>query len=282
MRHVVTNAKGIYSPERIENPLEIAFSIRQTLTSPYGDKPVQTRANGSWIYLYHQEGDTQDFWTNQRLLNSMTWRTPVVVLIQRNSRPSEYHIQGLAIVTGYHDKFFCLEGFSTELTANLVNQNVPTAEFLADLSDPSEYEDVDLAGLEKDSRLQVFRQISARQGQGKFRDELLDLYSGRCAISGVNVPEALDAAHILPFKGQQSNHAQNGLIIRSDLHNLLDSGLLAIDPVNRTSLISERLRDTEYWSYHGREVLEPKFNSARPADYVLQRHLVWCGPRLAH
>jgi putative restriction endonuclease len=48
---LVTQAKGIYKPRY----MEYALSVRQTLDSPYADKEVQRRPDGSWVYPYFQE-----------------------------------------------------------------------------------------------------------------------------------------------------------------------------------------------------------------------------------
>jgi hypothetical protein len=40
----------------------------------------------------------------------------------------------------------------------------------------------------------------------------------------------LEAAHIKPYRGEQDNHPENGLLLRSDIHTLFDLDLLGIDP----------------------------------------------------
>jgi putative restriction endonuclease len=48
---LVTQAKGIYKPHYTN----FALSVRQTLDSPYADKEIERRADGSWVYPYFQE-----------------------------------------------------------------------------------------------------------------------------------------------------------------------------------------------------------------------------------
>ncbi|WP_336979879.1 HNH endonuclease signature motif containing protein [Altererythrobacter fulvus] len=55
-------------------------------------------------------------------------------------------------------------------------------------------------------------------------------YEGRCAISGCDVREVLEAAHIMPYLGEETNDVRNGLLLRADLHTLFDLGLLKIGP----------------------------------------------------
>ena len=40
----------------------------------------------------------------------------------------------------------------------------------------------------------------------------------------------LEAAHISPYRGEDDNHVENGLLLRSDIHTLFDLDLLGIDP----------------------------------------------------
>ena len=48
-----------------------------------------------------------------------------------------------------------------------------------------------------DARNRIAATIVQRRGQAKFRQDLLDAYGGRCAISGCTVESVLEAAHIV-------------------------------------------------------------------------------------
>ena len=50
-------------------------------------------------------------------------------------------------------------------------------------------------------KLRRMREVVARQGQADFRAKLLVAYEGRCAVTGTEVPEVLQAAHIEPYNG---------------------------------------------------------------------------------
>ena len=67
----------------------------------------------------------------------------------------------------------------------------------------------------------------ARPSQRAFRDTLLAAYGGRCAITGCDVPPALEAAHVADWHFE--NDAGAGILLRVDLHRLFEAGLLAID-----------------------------------------------------
>jgi hypothetical protein len=83
---------------------------------------------------------------------------------------------------------------------------------------------------DEDWRASVFRQIKERRGQQKFRDGLRKRYGDRCMISGCCLMDVVEAAHINPYRGEKDNHPENGLLLRADLHTLLDLDLLGIEP----------------------------------------------------
>lgn len=79
-----------------------------------------------------------------------------------------------------------------------------------------------------DARVRILRAIKERRGQRAFRQELLKAYGGRCAITGCDVPEVLEAAHIMPYRGEHTNRVDNGILLRADWHTLFDEGLFWI------------------------------------------------------
>jgi hypothetical protein len=60
----------------------------------------------------------------------------------------------------------------------------------------------DATGME-DARERVLSSIVRRRGQSRFRDRLLAAYHGRCAVTGCEVEAVLEAAHIIPYRGEQ-------------------------------------------------------------------------------
>lgn len=83
---------------------------------------------------------------------------------------------------------------------------------------------------EGDRRQLVERQIRERRGQQSFRDALRKRYGNRCLVTGCEILAVLEAAHINPYRGEDDNHPENGLLLRSDIHTLFDLDLLAIEP----------------------------------------------------
>jgi hypothetical protein len=110
---------------------------------------------------------------------------------------------------------------------------------------------------EIDGKEHALASIVRRQGQPRFRQQLLHLYGGACAITGTCLEPVLEAAHILPYNGPMTNHPQNGILLRADLHVLFDRKLISIDPDGLTVIVSERLMGTYYEQYHGKKVAVP-------------------------
>lgn len=78
----------------------------------------------------------------------------------------------------------------------------------------------------------VFRKIRDSRSQRLFRDKLIDIYGPKCSITGFCPEGALEAAHIVPHsqsKVEDSFCINNGLLLRADIHSLLDRYDLAID-----------------------------------------------------
>ena len=80
-----------------------------------------------------------------------------------------------------------------------------------------------------DQRQVIERQIRERRGQQHFRD-CSRRHGDRCLVTGCTVLAVLEAAHIKPYRGEQDNHSENGLLLRSDIHTLFDLDLLGIEP----------------------------------------------------
>jgi HNH endonuclease/EVE domain-containing protein len=103
----------------------------------------------------------------------------------------------------------------------------------------------------RDARKRIATSIVLRQGQPEFRRQLLGFYNGKCVITGCDTEEVLEAAHILPYRGKYTNHPENGLLLRADLHILFDLHLLSVDMQSMTLLISPSLKRTVYGSLQG-------------------------------
>nr|WP_278449051.1 HNH endonuclease [Brevundimonas diminuta] len=123
----------------------------------------------------------------------------------------------------------------------------------------------------EDGRRKIWGQVKRRQGQPAFRRHLLAAYGGQCAITDCSVEALLEAAHILPYRGKETNVVQNGLLLRADIHTLFDLGLIAVGR-DRRVLVSERLAVTEYAALKGKPLRATVQRIEAPSSSALEWH----------
>jgi HNH endonuclease len=124
----------------------------------------------------------------------------------------------------------------------------------------------------EDGRRRILREIVQRQGQKRFRDTVLSAYGNKCAISHSKAIWVLEAAHIVPYLGVRTNVAQNGILLRSDIHTLFDLHLISVNPTARTIEISSKLSKTVYSKLSKKIVDEPLKAAMRPSNDALEYH----------
>jgi putative restriction endonuclease len=130
--------------------------------------------------------------------------------------------------------------------------------------------------LKDDQRDHVEVTRRERLGQGTFRLRLRRAYRGQCAVTGEHAVPVLEAAHIQPYLGPASNHPQNGIVLRSDLHRLYDRGYVTVTPELRLE-VSGRLREEfengkPYYDMAGQRVRVPPEAHLVPSAQALGWH----------
>jgi hypothetical protein len=254
-QRLATAAKGIYKPAGSD----YALSVSQRIGSEYDDDLVELAEGWLGPARYHQEGPTTadapfSSYPNEGLLRCMEDGVPVGVLVQVSKAPSIYTVIGLARVSSWEEGSFML---------------VPT--------DDSPLPKGDQPGKapwrppDQEERERVRASVVRRRGQPAFRRKVLAAYRGRCAVTGADVLPALDAAH----SGPASNHIENGLLLRSDIHALFDLGLLAIDSASMRSLLDPSLASTSYADLEGRKLRLPANSAKWPSSLALDAHRLW-------
>lgn len=273
---LASKAKGIYKPQWSQYSL----SIRQSLNSRYPDREPTIRPDGTWSYFYFQENinpDERDSeYTNRGLFSCWRDAVPVGVMRQVSNEPrATYKILGLALVAGWAGGYFILEGFASDGRSRGRGNASDLSQFLA----AAEANERPAFGLQTiaDARERILAAIVRRRGQPQFRQMLLAAYVGRCAITGCDATEALEAAHIIPYFGPDSDHPANGLLLRADIHTLFDIGLIAIDTATMSVLLSPGLAGTAYHTLAGAKLRLPKEESLTPSKEALDQHRVWSG-----
>lgn len=104
-------------------------------------------------------------------------------------------------------------------------------------------------------------ETTQREGQSEFRQKVASAYCHKCCITGESCADLLEAAHIQGYISKESNHIQNGLLLRVDLHKMFDSGLLAIEE-NYRVIVSKIVTSEYYQSFNGKPISLPcdKYN----------------------
>ena len=124
----------------------------------------------------------------------------------------------------------------------------------------------------EDARKKITASITQRQGQAAFRQSLLNAYGGSCCITGCDVEQALEAAHIVPYRGPETNLVKNGLLLRSDIHILFDLYLISINPETRKVELAPQLANTQYREFAGKPLRESRHDSSKPSVKGLKWH----------
>ena len=276
---LASRAKGIYKP----GWTEYALSVKETIGGPYPDREPNVRPDGTWSYLYSQEGEglsaRDSLYTNRGLIKCREDQVPVGVIRQVSARPQQarYRVLGLALVAGWDGGYFFLEGFAPDGRSR---GRGPAAEI--EVITAAQEQAITAAGVFSpegplDGRERALASIVRRRGQPQFRRGLLEAYEGRCAISGFDAEEALEAAHIVPYRGPETNHPSNGLLLRADLHSLFDLGLISVDTSTMTIIVAPRLLQTSYGALSGTALRIPNVPGTRPSVEALAKHREWSG-----
>ena len=154
-------------------------------------------------------------------------------------------------------------------TSFVLTRQSPAAGALAPMAaDEEPFDPTDI----EDARERTWQSISRRRGQSAFREALVRAYDSKCAITGCAVLDVLEAAHIYPYRGPDTNKTDNGLLLRADLHTLFDCGLIAINPDDLTVIVAPRLQGSAYRKLHGRALRRPQAASDAPSKEALALH----------
>lgn len=196
----------------------------------------------------------------------------------------EHLARGLELLLFYRVKKYEHPGagFRYEGRFNYVNHSGSSpASFILQRADTPELDLVreseeknhafDVSSIE-DARAKTLAQIVRRQGQPAFRRGLLKAYEGRCAITGCDFSGVLEAAHIYPYKGGETNSLTNGLLLRADIHTLFDLGYISIDPDTFKVRLAPSLSVTAYSEVDGKVLRLPVSLHERPSKEALRWH----------
>lgn len=120
---------------------------------------------------------------------------------------------------------------------------------------------------------EVERMVRQRVGQDIYRKSLLAFWDGRCAVTGIALPELLRASHAKPWKVASDTErldVYNGLLLAVHLDALFDAGLLWFD-VYGNGHLSNHIDSFTADQLHLVHPLKLRFVSAQHQPY-LQYH----------
>jgi len=121
----------------------------------------------------------------------------------------------------------------------------------------------------EEPRNQERRLTNVRNGQSVFKGIVLKAYNNACCVTGETIPELLEAAHIQEYRNFNSNHVQNGLLLRVDIHRLYDNNLIFIDN-NFIVRVSSLVENAYYKNFNGKPIMLPKDEHEHPAAEALE------------
>jgi len=116
-----------------------------------------------------------------------------------------------------------------------------------------------------------------RMGQGAFRVLITDAYKRKCSITGEKTLPVLEAAHIKPYNEEGPHVISNGLLLRSDIHKLFDTGYITITKDYKV-VVSNRIKEEfengrEYYKFHGGDLLYlPNRDVDKPRESFIDWH----------
>lgn len=80
-----------------------------------------------------------------------------------------------------------------------------------------------------DKANEIYAKVKSRgDKQRLFREILLEIYDGQCAMCGLGFAEALDAAHIIPWSQSKDFSPNNGILLCANHHKLFDGGIVSV------------------------------------------------------
>jgi hypothetical protein len=158
-----------------------------------------------------------------------------------------------------------LETKSSEMPETLTVSAKTDSSPIHDASSPSE-SDGTIPRLIRQSIKFAVRLVKERIGQEKFRKEIIEVWSGECAITGCDVSEALEACHVVPVSESGQSDYTNGILLRRDLHRLFDENIIGFSSDGSLKIA---LNLKHYRQFHGIKISKPsKFTQAEWDEFI--------------
>lgn len=143
---------------------------------------------------------------------------------------------------------------------------------------PEAYKDWEPAPDWQEKRSALPREITEtvhRPGASEFRTFVLDAYDNTCVVSKYVSIQTIEIAHIVPYYGVDSDHIENAIPLRADLHKLFDKGLLLIIFNESEKKYRVKIHDfvmNDYKDFNGIELIPPLDRNFAPSRLALNEH----------
>jgi hypothetical protein len=235
--------------------LQIAKKAKDANTiwySPKKQHPYEIEDVGKKVFIKREKGETSELGKRGFLYFLKHFNDNAGIYKRKDYRSS---VAKMACIVNFHPLLKWSEDYEIMKVIPSPSKGFGT---YTDFGDPPD-DDID--------QLQIFAR-KVRKGQVKFRQELLKVYGGACCVSGSAVEETLDACHIEPHAKSGINKIANGLLLRTDIHNLFDLQLLFIEPQTYKVHIHPRLKGSEYYEYNGKQI---RYSPVAPGNEYLDK-----------
>lgn len=181
-------------------------------------------------------------------LSKIIGRTPDAVAMRLNNFASvdPYHQQrGISGLSGGRKQ---VEPIWNEFINNKADLLFESEKILAEFQQKtieSKFQEI-LKGTEYLKGETKIREVKTRVNQNAFRQIVLANYSGKCAITEIDIPELLIASHILPWSKYETErlNPQNGICLSPFYDRCFDKGFIGIDAdykIHLSKILKEKI-----------------------------------------
>ena len=169
-------------------------------------------------------------------------------------------------------------GISRGLCETIVNgiSQTNSIEFLQDPEDqpqPASQSDTDKEQTFNVTDGKTYKIVVARRKQSVFRKFILGNFDGKCAISGLDEPRLLEAAHIRPWSEFEEGRVdiRNGIALNVLLHKAYDANLLGIDETLRVWISPALKKEPYFAAFDGKTIPIKQSQIAPLPEYLAKR-----------
>lgn len=217
---LANRARGIFKPRQMSRGI---VSIKTTeprsgRVNIYEDREM---AEGFFRYSLQKEGASSS--GNKHLWEAMKQQAPFIYF--HAVAPGRYKAIWPCYISNIHEG----QKYCEVIVGESINA-------LAERPHPVVYPDLNVP-----ARAYAVRETRVRLHQATFRINVLSAYNNRCSLSGLPIPELLEAAHITPDSATHSStEISNGIAMTRLHHRAYDANLIGITP-DLNIFVSERV-----------------------------------------